>query len=388
MLFSHKIIFMIPLPARKTLTLLLLLLLPVLMLHSCSVPDRPVSREEALALAHRIERSVIQHDYDVLNRIFDEKAFAAKVIKEGGLFLKVGLVKGAMEGFHKREFGKEIIGLLGSNGSYELIKQYEKDHKQHLLFRLYGDGKVNYHDFELIKMEDESIKAADLFIYLSGENFSKTLADALKLMDTDMPKEELEKVEKVNTIRTLIAQKDYEKAEQYYDQLPASIKKGKTFQLIHITICENLGNEKYSQALNEYRLLFPNDPNMYLMMVDAYTLQKNYPMALESINKLDSMIDKDPYQDYQRGLLCLLMKDTAKAETYFEQLHKNMPTFKKGTIELIVTYLDNDHKDKAIRILKQAKDSNYLSDRNITALYTYHPDLKRIMDEEAPKQQR
>lgn len=319
------------LSVRKTL---ILSLLSLLILHSCSIPDRPVSKEEALALAHRIERSVTQHDYSVLNRIFDEKAFAAKVAKEGGIFLNKSLLQGAMEGFHKRAFGKEIIDMLGDNGSYELIKQYEKDHKQHLLFRFYSDGNVNYHDFELIKREDESVRAADLFVYLSGENLSKTLADALKLMDTNMPKEELEKVEKVHTIKTLITQKNYEKAEQYYDQLPASLKKGKTFQLMHITICVNLDNEKYMQALNEYRSLFPNDPNMYLMMVDAYTLQKNYPMALESVNKLDSMIDKDPYQDYQRGLLCLLMKDTARALEYLERLHKNMPDFKNGTLIL------------------------------------------------------
>ena len=127
------------LSVRKTL---ILSLLSLLILHSCSIPDRPVSKEEALALAHRIERSVTQHDYSVLNRIFDEKAFAAKVTKEGGIFLNKSLLQGAMEGFHKRAFGKEIIDMLGENGSYELIKHYEKDHKQHLLFRFYSDPYI------------------------------------------------------------------------------------------------------------------------------------------------------------------------------------------------------------------------------------------------------
>ncbi|MBN9384175.1 MAG: hypothetical protein J0H74_25715 [Chitinophagaceae bacterium] len=322
---------MILLPVRK---IHILCFLPALALFSCSIPDRPVSKEEALALAHRIERSVIQHDNSVLNRIFDEKAFAGRVAKAGGFFFKKELIQGVIEGLHKREFGKEILGALGDSGSYELIKQYEKDHKQHILFRLYSDGSVNYHDFELIKREDESVRAADLFVYLSGEDLSKTIADALQQVNTDISKEELEKLNTVNTIKSLVAEKDYEKAGQYYDQLPASIKKGKAFQIIHVTICANLGNEKYLQAINEYRSLYPHDPNMYLMMVDAYTLQQNYPMALESVNKLDSLIDKDPYQDYQRGLLYLLMKDTVRALGYFEQLHKNMPAFRQGTMLL------------------------------------------------------
>jgi len=368
--------FMKPLSTWKNL---ILLLTPVLILHSCSMPDRPVSKDEALTLGHRIEHSADQRDYEVLNRVFDDKTMTARIAKEGGLFLNRELIQGAVEGFSK-EFGKQITNALGDNGSYELIKQYEKDHKQHILFRLYSNGMVNYHDYELIKREDGSVKAADLFIYLSGENFSKTIADALQQVNGNMPKEEMEKLEKIKTIKTLVAQKNYEKAGQYYDELPASVKKGKVYQLVHITICANLGNEKYLEAINEYRQLFPNDPNMYLMMVDAYTLQKNYPMALESVNRLDSMIDKDPYQDYQRGLLSLLMKDTTRAMGYFEQLHKNMPKFKKGTVELIVTYLDLDHMDQAIQVLKQAKDSNYLNDKNIDVLYAYHPDLKKIMD--------
>lgn len=331
MLFSLKIIFMMLLPVRKVLMPSLIF---VLTLHSCSIPDRPVSREEALALAHRIERSVTQHDYSLLNRIFDEKAFAGRVAKAGGVFLKKELIQEAMEGFHKREFGKQVFDALGDDGSYELIKQYEKDHKQHILFRLYDGNSFNYHDYELIKREDESVKAGDLFVYLSGENLSKTFADALLHVIKDLPKEELEKLDQIKTMNSLIAQRNYEKASRYYDELPASLRKTKSYQLIHITICQSLSNEKYLQAINEYRSLYPHDPNMYLMMVDAYTLQENYPMALESVNKLDSLIDKDPYLDYQRGLLCLLMKDTARALGYLEQLNKNMPAFKKGTLML------------------------------------------------------
>jgi len=371
-------------PLPLTRTAYIIFLLPAFLLHACTVPEHPPTKEEALALAHKIERSTVNRDPSVLNNIFDEKAIQRRITAEGGLFLNKDLIKGAMDGLRQNQFGKSIINGMDQDGSYKLIKQYEKDGKQHILFRLYGNGSVNYHDYELIK-RDETVKAADIFIYLSGENFSKTIADALKMTNENLPKEDLEKLNSVKTIKVLMAQKEYEKANQAYEELPASLKKIKVYQLLHITITINLNNDIYIKALNEYKSLFPNDPNMYLMMVDAYTLEKNYPMALQSVNKLDSLIDKDPYQDYLRGLLYRLMKDTIRSQEYLERLHTNMPTFKKGTIQLMETYLLENKLASAIRLIKQALDSNYLDQKNLTAIYSYHPDLKKLMEEDSLK---
>jgi hypothetical protein len=133
-----------------------------------------------------------------------------------------------------------------------------------------------------------------------------------------------------DNIRDLISQDEYAKASQEYEKLPASIKKEKAYQLMHVSIQSHLSNESYIGALNEYKALFPNDPNMYLLMIDAYTLQKNYPMALESVNKLDSIVGKDPFQDYERGLIYKLMDDTANERICLERLHRNMPDFQKA----------------------------------------------------------
>jgi len=100
--------------------------------------------------------------------------------------------------------------------------------------------------------------------------------------------------------------------------------------------------------------LFPHDPNMYLLMIDAYTLQKNYPKALESVNKLDSLIGKDPFQDYERGLLFKLMEDSTNERICFERLHQNMPEFQKGTNELVLYYFGHHQVAKGNALLKVA----------------------------------
>jgi len=357
----------------------LFLLIPALYLCSCTMPDNPVSKEEAAKLAHRIEYSAANHDYSVLNNIFDEKELSRRVSTEGGLFMNKALIKSAIQSFQQDQYGKAVIDAMGKDGGYQLIRQYEKDKKQHILFRLNGDGGMNYHDYELVKRND-AIKAADVFIYMTGENLSKTIADALQLDNQNMPKEDMEKVNKVKTIKSLMAQGENEKALKLYDDLPDIVKKEKAYQMIHIRLCSKLDNDRYVQSLNEYRSLYPKDPNMYLMMIDAYALQKNYPMALYSVNKLDSLIGTDPYQDYERGMIYLQMKDTVRAQESFERLHANMPKLSTGTVALMETYFYTHNEDKAAHLIREARDSNYLNEQNLEAIYSYHPGLKKLVD--------
>lgn len=71
--------------------------------------------------------------------------------------------------------GSKIVEAISKEGSYELVRIYEKDSKQHMIFpRLYSDGSINYHDMEL-KRKKGDIKIADIFVYTSGENLSVTI---------------------------------------------------------------------------------------------------------------------------------------------------------------------------------------------------------------------
>src|SRR6266436_6554898 len=90
----------------------ILFLLSLALLCSCSIPEKKVSKEEALALSHRIELSLTKHDYSVLNNIFDEKALASRIATEGGLFLNKDLIKGGVQGFITEQFGKLVVQAM------------------------------------------------------------------------------------------------------------------------------------------------------------------------------------------------------------------------------------------------------------------------------------
>jgi len=107
---------------------------------SCSPAEEPVSKEEAVKMAHSIELSVARHNPSLINSILDVRAFAARIEKNTQMDVSSAMREIISQSLQKRMLGKEIVDAVGSAGSYQLLRRYEKEGKQHLLFRMYGDG--------------------------------------------------------------------------------------------------------------------------------------------------------------------------------------------------------------------------------------------------------
>ena len=140
---------------------------------------QPVSKDEASALAKKIEKSIKDKDPSVLNTLLDPEEFASKVDTMVHAKMSSKTRKEVKEGIRNAKFGTEILAAVGDWGTYKLVKQYEQNHVQHLLFRVRGLRGINYNDFELIK-KNGRVKAADVFIYLTGEFYTRTVAELLE----------------------------------------------------------------------------------------------------------------------------------------------------------------------------------------------------------------
>ncbi|WP_315816696.1 hypothetical protein [Paraflavitalea speifideaquila] len=148
------------------------------------------------------------------------------------------------------------------------------------------------------------MKISDAFIYMTGETLSATLAQSALMMTENydnLTEKDKDRLKNIKRIRQLINQEEYTKAQSLYKELPATLRQSKLFQLMHVQIASGLGNDEYLKAMVGYQQAFPNAPNMYLLMIDAYILKEEHANALESVNQLDSLINKDPFLDYYRG---------------------------------------------------------------------------------------
>lgn len=353
----------------------------ILLLAACSEQEKPVTPEEALKMAQTLESGIKTRNAAKFNEAFDVEALLERMKKEAGFKVNIATVKSMADGFRSGQMGTELIRSIGKGGSYELVKQYEKDKKQHLIFRLFGtDGKMNYHDLELVKKKDK-IKIADMYIYLSGENLSTTLAQTLAMMEDNydnMSQSEKDKITNMKRIRKLLGEGKHEEANKLYQQLPEILKQQKVLKIVNIEIASELGNDAYMAAMEDYERSFPNAPNLCLMKIDACIIKKDYQGALKAVNQLDSLIDKDVLLDYHRGLINNLTEDKEAQLMYFERLVKNKPDFGPGILELIVHYMENKAPEKAAPLFKRYKASSNADKDQIEALNLMYPDLKKI----------
>jgi len=355
-------------------------LLCVLFVIACSDPEKPVTRQEAAEVATMLTESIAHHKIGRFNELLDLDALEKRIMEQSHNKLNRQTVAGTLSGVKSGELGRQIISSVGTNGQYELVKQYEKDNHQHLIFRMYND-KLTYHDFELIKKRDK-VKIADIFIYTTGENLSSTYAQTLLSMSEQaatINNIDVSEVKKVQLIKTYINSNEFEKANQLYKTLPGVIRAQKIYKIVYIQIASGLGNDEYLAALNKFQQEYPDAPNMYLLMIDAYFLKKDYAGALKCVNGLDSLINKDPFLDYYRALIYKQSEDHTNELAYLEKLHQTMPRFGAGTLQLINAYVENKQWDKAVPLTQVYTKSKDADKETIDLLYLMNPEFKKKM---------
>jgi hypothetical protein len=339
---------------------------------SCKAKNEKVSRDEAVEISHRIDSTISKKHPHYINELLNESVFAKKVASHLHSTNSAAIMKGIKQALNRFQLGDKILESMAANGKYELVKIYEKEGTQHLLFRLFSDEGLNYHDLELCKRNGK-IGIADFYIYLSGENFSETLAALLTSFDKSVGDNEAESndlVKNIRKIRDYADSKDYESAYKYYHKLPLDIQNQRTVQIAYLMICKEYDEDEYVEGLLKFKRLYPDDPNIDLLMMDAYIIKKEIPKAMAAIDNLDKYINSDPFLDYFRALISNIANNTTDARTYLERLYKNYPGFDSGVLELINNYIQAGMNEKANSLIK-VYEQNENFDQESLKLYLY-----------------
>ena len=360
--------------------LVLLLLLPLWMI-SCSEKEQPLTKEEALALGKRLQETVEKGHSQLLDSLFMSPVFADRIAKASG---DVGssYVKSLKDALKKRTLGREMLKSMHEEDTYELLRHYEKDGRHHLVFRMYGQSGINYHDMELVKINDR-IALADMYVYLTGENFSKTLAQLLALVAAPPTGPQtgdsmLNTIKSVQEIRTLMNRQQYEKASQLYEALPTSFKQDKAIQLINISITAQLDEEKYRQVLGDFEKQYGQDPSAQLTLFDLYFLDEDYNKALKVLDVLDASVQGDPVLNIYRSVLYTRMQQPEKSIQCLEALYKAKPDFDTGVLELIANYIETNNSEKAETLIAAYRANKKFDQQKLENLKFLYPDFAAL----------
>ncbi len=343
---------------------------------SCSAPKQQLTKDEAVEFAKELQQNMAKGNGSFLDEAFDKKEFTKRMNLPDDNEAR-GYARGVMQ---KLTIGSQITNALTDKDNFSFVKHYVKNDTQHVLFRLYtdNDGSLNYHDYELMKSGDKC-KIADVYIYMSGETLAETLGNLYTIFSNhasssnkSLSPENLDGLEDFKRLKDLVQKGKSAEAKEIFDKLPLYLRNTKIALLMNTRICSNLENEKYSKAIALYKEHFPNEPNLNMIMIDGYFLQKDYTSALNAINALDSQINKDPLLDYYRYLSYNLLQDSEHANACLKKVVGTMPDFQKGFLELIAVNLEAKNNKAADSLIAIYRKKAKFSQEDLTRVVSYY----------------
>jgi len=306
-----------------------------------------VSRQEALAFARDIEKQVDDFKIDFIEKNLHFSTLMERIyLNEKSKKLK-GIEAGMKKNLSTNNYEKGIYDLMGGAGSFQMTKQYEDNGVQHLIFRIQGVGGFNYVDMELIK-QDKKTWIADLFLFNTGENLSKSMGDlAEKLLAHEGSTIETELIANMDRIKKYMRDGEYENAKTVYLRLPYNLRNNKLYETAYLEILSKISQEEYLAELERITKKYEAQQGYDLMLLDVYLVKKDYTKALSYIDVIDSAVKHDPFLDYYRGLVSNMNNDREKAVGYFQKVAVSMPDFADNYAELFAHYSAINDRENA-----------------------------------------
>ena len=343
---------------------------------SCRPPEKPVTKQEALAFAKKIEVAAIEHNQNFLDNVIDQKYFAIVVLRESHQLFNPGLSKQAKTVIEELHVGQQIVSTTQKIGMFKLLRQYEKDSHQHLLFRYFADdADLNYYDFELTG-GDQGVKADDLYVYSSGEELSDKITGSLLESGKDKSDEDKQNDRLIADANQYLKGGNPDEAYSYYDQLPDKLKKEKTQQKLHIEIANKLGDSDYRAAVNEYKSIYPDDPYIYITILRQGYKHLGDTAALDALNRFETFLPSDPFLDFYRGVIYQHLNNPAESRLAFYRFHSRWPLFGPVVGQLITNQMQAGHPDSAALLVTEAQRLNNITPEQLAAIKKAFPTMR------------
>lgn len=303
-----------------------------------ATPGELVSVEEGEEFARKLEEAFENHDVATFNSLIDYTTIAERAIEGLGLpegkgrSLAANLAKGARG---EQNLLSVMLKTAGDEGTYRLLRLYEKEGKRHALLRFTGEEGLNYHDFTLSNASGVT-RASGAYFYLSGEELSATWRRAILPMVQEENKNLIQKLatreseyikhqDKVLRMIQQMAQGDSEGVLATYASLPEAVRKDKNVLLIRYQAALKVDDAAITEATEDFLAAYPNDPCLDFIGIDLYILREDHAKARECVDRLDKGVGIDPYLDVVRGNIAVSEKNYAEAERYMHQAIANLP---------------------------------------------------------------
>jgi len=289
----------------------------------------PVKEDEARQVAQTVTDAFNALDGAPIDAVLDLETLFGEAIHQVQLSdaERRNFMSGAVNGVRTtNNIPARWITALGDKGRVRLLRIRQVDgHQRAQLRMLVGDG-LNYLDLLIVRTPAGTIRVVDYQDMATGEFLSRSIASvaipalagitrtSLERLVQGSGNDYLESVGKVPELRKLMDEGKHQEAMERWRKLPENFRTTRAGATMRMLIAQELGEAEHLASLQEIERLFPNDPALSLVQVDANRLAKRYPQAQQAINRVDDIVGGDPYLDSLRASVFLEAGDLTAAQ--------------------------------------------------------------------------
>ena len=334
-----------------------------------SIAHNEANDLKAVELAEFLSAAIDSSDSDMfISKLSDTKFFERILNESGNVNPDDTFVKGFIIGLRRslNSFPEEIITEVENGSYYDFISyRYDEDQKTYyLLFRLYSDETgINYHDYRVAKVGDE-FQFSDMYIYLSGENFTTTLG---RMMSYSLPdkaklekdsKEDRDQFQKLYKATLYNNAGNYEKSYQLLDNLAPPLGKEKFLLIFKSLVASNFNDNLYLKSIEELITTYPNDPTIYLNKIDYHIYTGQYFEAIQAINRLQNET-QDDFLNFLKAGVALEDENYDLALNFYKYIIDNYEDFFDAQAGYLTTLALTNNYSEATNYLNTLVDSGY-----------------------------
>jgi tetratricopeptide (TPR) repeat protein len=361
-------------PILKTLGVALLTA-SVMNFQTLSAQNAPVTTAEAEKLSTQLELSMNSGDPEVLNHLIYFPEFIKRTGSKSHIIDNVDTLTKIANDFGLFNIGKSTLEIT-KNGSFMLVRGFVKNEEIHLLFRAFGDGGLNYQDITVIKVKD-SLRAADIFSYQLGESYARLFSYLIADMQTPDAHSSLTSREKYWAIfENTWSHKNYSAARSAFEKFDDQTQNDKHLSLQYIQACEQLSEKLFRKSVDHFISLYPEEPTPYLLMMKEYADTREYGDYSRAIDKLDTLLQIDPFLNYLRGNVVAKLGDSRAALQFYQEVFDYDPGIWQNTEKLVACKVVNNELVQANEAINLYSHTPGYRKELVEALYADYPVLK------------
>lgn len=296
------------------------------------------SAEEAKKFADEFIATVSSADAKAASSMIDWDVLLARATAgtTGSPRFRAGFIDGAKKSTETSSYTRQLVSQLSQGARISMLRVRGDEGGRSVLLRiLQPGGGVGYNELLLTKGEDGKVRAADVYVYATGEYFSDTMKRMYKFAVASEPTfmERLKRkknpvvqmAEMYKQMGEKVGTGQNEEAVALFKRMPPDLRKEKSVLVAYVTASSNLGSEQYQSAIDELRNTYPNDSGIDLMLIDGFILRQRYDDALACIDRLDKDLSGDPYLDILRANLSAVKGDENAMRRYARRAVEREP---------------------------------------------------------------